>query len=138
MSEPETINVPLVIPTGSIVKCTKIHRNVPLTITKIGFPSKLIKFKLGDLDVTLGMDWLTMFKAKIDFKKQKIDLNSSLGKVLSYHRFARPIIEGIISTMKLVLLINKGFLCNVRDLESEAKARPEGISVVSEFLDVSP
>ena len=66
LKEPETIEVPIVIPTGSIVKCTKIHRDVPMTIAKTVFLSNLIEFELGELDVILWMDWLAMFKAKID------------------------------------------------------------------------
>lgn len=73
LSEPETIEVPTVIPTGSIVSCTKINRNVPLTIPSTVFPSNVIEFELGDLDVILGMAWLSMFKDKIDCEKNKVN-----------------------------------------------------------------
>ena len=139
LKEPEEIEVPIVIPTGEIVKCTKIHRNVPLTIAKTIFLSSLIEFELGDLDVILGMDWLAMFKAKIDCEKQKIHLKSSLGKVVSYRRFGKPRSVGIVTAMELMKLIHKGnpvFLCNVRDLDHVMKEQPGDIAVVSEFMDV--
>ncbi|XP_056690236.1 uncharacterized protein [Spinacia oleracea] len=69
LSEPEKIEVTIVTPTGSILKFTKIHNNVSLTIAKTIFSSNLIEFELGELDVILGMDWLAMLKAKIDCEK---------------------------------------------------------------------
>ena len=71
MLETRVIEVPIDIPTSSIVTCTEIHRNVPLTIAKTIFLSNLIEFELGELDVILSMDWLAMFKAKTNCEEQK-------------------------------------------------------------------
>ncbi|XP_056698384.1 uncharacterized protein [Spinacia oleracea] len=71
MLETRVIEIPIVIATGSIVKCTETHRNVPLTIAKTIFLSNLIEFELGELDVILSMDWLAMFKAKTDCEERK-------------------------------------------------------------------
>ncbi|XP_056697564.1 uncharacterized protein [Spinacia oleracea] len=85
------------------------------------------------------MDWLAMFKDKIDCEKQKIHLKTSLEKVVSYRHFGNPGSVGIITAMELVKLVNKGnliSLCNVRDLEHVMKEQPEDIAVVNELLDV--
>ncbi|XP_021836666.2 uncharacterized protein [Spinacia oleracea] len=81
-------------------------------------------------DVILGMDWLAMFKAKIDCEKTKIHLTSSLGKVVSYRSFGKPRSVGIITEMELVELFSKDnpvFLCNMRNLEHVIKEQPEDI-----------
>lgn len=52
LSEHETIEVPIVITTCSILSVPKsIYRNVPLTIDKTIFPSNLIEFELGDQNI---------------------------------------------------------------------------------------
>lgn len=67
-----------------------------MTIDKTAFSSNLIEFELG-VDVILDMEWLAMFKAEIDCEKQKVNIRSSLGKVMSYHRYGKPRSIGIIS-----------------------------------------
>ncbi|KAL8125393.1 hypothetical protein AgCh_012909 [Apium graveolens] len=36
------------------------------------FPTDLIPFELGDFDIILGMDWLSLYKANIDCKKKRV------------------------------------------------------------------
>ena len=54
------------IPIGEIIRCTKLFRNLPLKIWGCVFLSNLIEFNFGDLDVILGMNWLSLYKANID------------------------------------------------------------------------
>ena len=83
------IEVPIIIPTGSIAS-TKIHKNVPLTIAKTVFLPNLIEIKLGESEVILVMDWLAMFKDKIDCEKKKVDLRSSLSTVVPIVVLGKP------------------------------------------------
>ncbi|KAL2923080.1 DNA damage-inducible protein 1, partial [Bienertia sinuspersici] len=61
----DTIDVPIIIPIGNVVKCSKRYLKVPIKIEGVEFESNLIEFELGDLDVILGMDWLSRYHAEI-------------------------------------------------------------------------
>ena len=52
----EAIDLPVSLPTGVTIKCTKLFKNLPLKTKDCVFPSDLIKFSLRDLDVISGMD----------------------------------------------------------------------------------
>ncbi|XP_021717058.1 uncharacterized protein LOC110684926 [Chenopodium quinoa] len=139
--EPNPINFPISLPTGEVVRCTKMHKGLPLRIGETDFPSVLIEFELGELDVILGIDWLPIYKAKIDCDIQKVHLKSPLGRIVSYRGFGKPKGIGIISVMKLSKLVSKGyplFFCFVQDLEKSNKVNVEDLPIVNEFLDVFP
>ena len=91
-----------------IIRCTKLFKDLPLKIGDSVFPSDLIDFNLGDLNVILGMNWLGFYKAKIDYEAQKVVLRSLLGKLTSYQRFGKPKNFGIISAMQVKKLMKKG------------------------------
>ena len=54
----DTIDIPIVIPSGEIVQCSKRYLDVPIEIEGVQFNADLIEFELGDLEIILGMDWL--------------------------------------------------------------------------------
>ncbi|XP_021747872.1 putative uncharacterized protein DDB_G0267840 [Chenopodium quinoa] len=66
LTESSHVDVSVSLPTGKLVHCNKIFKGLPLKIGEAIFPSDLIEFNLGDLDVILGMDWLSLYKANID------------------------------------------------------------------------
>ncbi|XP_021738194.1 uncharacterized protein LOC110704684 [Chenopodium quinoa] len=84
------IDLPISLRTGEVVRCTKIHKGLPLRIGETDSPSNLIEFELGDIDVILGMDWLSTFKDMFDCEVHKVYLRSPLGKTMSYSRFGKP------------------------------------------------
>ncbi|XP_021766614.1 uncharacterized protein LOC110731075 [Chenopodium quinoa] len=61
----DAVDLPIVIPTGGVVKCNKTFKDVPLEIEGKVFLLDLIEFRLSDFDVILGMDWLSKFSAEI-------------------------------------------------------------------------
>ena len=83
----EEIHLSIIIPTGEIIRCIKLFRNLPLKIGDCVFPSDLIEF---NLDVILGMNWLSLYKANIDCEIQKVELRNPLGKLTSYRPFGKP------------------------------------------------
>ena len=102
------IDLPISIPTGEIIRCTKLFRNLPLKIGDCVFPSDLIEFISGDLDMILGMNWLSHYKANIDCEVQKVVLRIPLGKLTSYRRFGKPKKFGAISVMQVRKLMKRG------------------------------
>ncbi|XP_056695405.1 uncharacterized protein [Spinacia oleracea] len=105
----EVIDLLVSMPTGVTIRYTKLFKNLHLKIRDCNFPSNLIEFSLGDLDVILGMHWLSLFKASIDCKIQKVSLRNPVGKLTSYRR-----------------------------LEKSKNLGIEDVPIVNEFLDVFP
>ncbi|XP_021773659.1 uncharacterized protein LOC110737634 [Chenopodium quinoa] len=141
LSESSHVDVSVSRQTGKLVHCNRLFKGLPLKIGEVVFPSNLIEFNLGDLDVILGMDWLSLYKAKIDCEIQRVHLSDPLGKTVSYRRFGKPKGIGIISALKVKKLVSKGyplyFYC-VQDLSKGEKRRIEDVPIVNEFLDVFP
>ncbi|XP_021770768.1 uncharacterized protein LOC110734958 [Chenopodium quinoa] len=106
--EQNSIDLLISLPTGEVVRCIKIHKGLPLRIGETDFLSDFIEFELGDLDVILGIDCLTTYKAKIDYEIQKVYVRSPLGEEVSYRDFGKPKGIGIISAMKLSKLKKDG------------------------------
>ncbi|XP_021719659.1 uncharacterized protein LOC110687328 [Chenopodium quinoa] len=73
---PELVSVEVSIPPREVRNCSKLFRSVPLSISRVEFPSDLIEFDLKDLDVILGMDWLGNYEAKINCAAKKVTLNN--------------------------------------------------------------
>ena len=140
LAEPSNLDMGIALPTGEIINCNRIHLTVPLEILGALFPSDLVEIDLRDFDIIIGMDWLTKYKARIDCSKQKISLQASKGKRLSYH--AEPPRNGIkfISAIKMANLMRKGnqvYLCNVQDTRVPENPINQ-IPVVRDFPDVFP
>ena len=53
------------MPTGEVIRCTNLFKDLSLKIGDCVFLSYLIDINSGDLDVVLGMNWLGFYKAKI-------------------------------------------------------------------------
>ncbi|XP_048493215.1 uncharacterized protein LOC125493748 [Beta vulgaris subsp. vulgaris] len=66
VSDYKKIDLSVSIPTREIIRCTKFFTNWPLKIGDCIFPSNLKEFTFGDLDVILGMNRLSLYKANID------------------------------------------------------------------------
>ena len=137
----ELVDLPLSIPTGEVIRCTKLFKDLLLKIGDSAYPSDLIEFNLGDLDVIIGMNWLGFYKAKIDCEAHKVVLRNPLGKLSSYHRFGKPKNFGIISTMQVKKLMKKWwefFFCSMQDVGKEVGLKIEDVLIVNKFMDVFP
>ena len=136
----DTIDIPIVIPSGKVVQCTKRYIGVPMVIEGVEFEANLIEFDLGDLDVILGMDWLSKNRAEIKCDDHKISFMRK-GKKVSYWKFGKPKVTKVVTMMRFASYVRKGYpmyFSSVRDLEIEESSKPEDIEVVKEFLDVFP
>ena len=105
---------------------TQIDRFCPsarVQIRRIEFPADLIVMVTQDvdIDVILGMNWLTKYQAGLSYDKRTMKLASLLGeKVL----------------VELVLSGPRKGSCHQIAAHSEAVSPLEAIKVVTEFLDV--
>ncbi|XP_019108268.1 uncharacterized protein LOC109136544 [Beta vulgaris subsp. vulgaris] len=136
----EVIDLPISIPTRE-VRCTKLFKDLPMKIGDSIFPSDLIEFNLGYLDVIHGMNWLDFYKGKIDCEAEKVVLKSSLGNLTSYRQFGKPKNFVVISAMQVKILMKKGcelFFCSVQDIGKEVRLKIEDVPIVNKFMDVIP
>ena len=70
------MDFPLVIKTpGSSWHTHWMAQEVQIAIATIPFPFSLIALKLEGLDVILGMDWLSYYRANLDCAAKTVTVN---------------------------------------------------------------
>ncbi|XP_074300801.1 uncharacterized protein LOC141632123 [Silene latifolia] len=133
----DVIDKNVVIPSGEIVKCNKLYRDVSIIIGGVELFVNLIDFPLDGFEIFLGMNCLSKYKAKIDCYQRRVTLRGPKRVRVSYRGFlVKPRVK-LISTAILKSYLRKGdhlTLCHVRE-ENLAAAE---IPVVREFEDVFP
>ncbi|XP_031116619.1 uncharacterized protein LOC116020274 [Ipomoea triloba] len=132
------VKIAVKIPTGSAVACKYVHKDVLIDINGVNFPANLIEFELKDLDVVLGMDWLSAYKAKIICDKQQVILKIAEGDRVTYRGIiTKPGIKLVymLKVKKYVMNNHEAYLCMVRDLDSMEETLDQ-IAVVRDFHDV--
>ncbi|KAL8119480.1 hypothetical protein AgCh_016850 [Apium graveolens] len=109
-----------------------------LEISGYMFPVDLIPFELGDFDVILGMDWLSLYKANIDCKKKRVVMYTPDNKRVSYQGQRQD--KKFLSVMQAKRLLRQGceeYLAHVVDTKKETPILDE-IPIVKEFPDIFP
>jgi hypothetical protein len=96
---------------------------VNLKIRRVNFVANLIVLDSKDIDVILGMDWLSKHKVLIDCANKLIKLTTSDGKELEY--VTEPIVTA------------KGVANRVKLKQLDASQRPM-VQVVNVFSDIFP
>ncbi|XP_056690221.1 uncharacterized protein [Spinacia oleracea] len=142
LASPVHVSLDIAIPSGEVLNCSKLHRNIPLVISGLEFMSDFIEFGMEDLDVILGMDWLGRYQAQIDCEAQKVTLVGPGGTRISYRKLGKKK-NGfkIVSALQLQACVRKGhplFMCSVQHLGGEEEDGMMNIPVVNEFSDVFP
>nr|CAH66284.1 OSIGBa0161P06.1 [Oryza sativa] len=79
LGRPLLVNTP-----GNQVFSTQYCPSVTIEIEEVPFPSSLILLESKDLDVILGMDWLSRHRGVIDCANRKVTLTSSSGETVSF------------------------------------------------------
>nr|BAH80065.1 putative retrotransposon protein [Oryza sativa Indica Group] len=79
LGRPLLVNTP-----GNQVFSTQYCPSATIEIEEVLFPSSLILLESKDLDVILGMDWLSRHRGVIDCANRKVTLTSSNGETVSF------------------------------------------------------
>nr|AAV43974.1 putative polyprotein [Oryza sativa Japonica Group] len=90
LGRPLLVNTP-----GNQVFSTQYCPSVTIEIEEVPFPSSLILLECKDLDVILGMDWLSRHRGVIDCANRKVTLTSSNGETVSFF-VSSPKYHGVI------------------------------------------
>jgi hypothetical protein len=99
--------------------CPKVN----LKIRGVDFVANLIVLKSKDIDVILGMDWLSKHKVFIDCVKKSVKLTTPKGKEMEF--VAEPVVTA------------KGVANRAKVNQLDASKGSE-VPVINEFLDVFP
>ncbi|XP_073289963.1 uncharacterized protein [Primulina huaijiensis] len=68
------------IPSGDQMVTTSIVRNLELRLLKNAVPTDLIVLPMPEFNIILGMDWLSLNGASIDFRQRSVSIRSPSGK----------------------------------------------------------
>ncbi|XP_074356062.1 uncharacterized protein LOC141695737 [Apium graveolens] len=112
--------------------------NCPIEISGHSFPADLIPFELGEFDIILGKDWLSLYKASIDCKKKRIVMYTKDNARISNHGKKQD--NKFLSVWKAKKLLRQGceaYLAHMVNTKKEAPILDE-IPVVREYPDVFP
>ncbi|XP_074364156.1 uncharacterized protein LOC141704909 [Apium graveolens] len=118
------------------VNANRICPNCDLVIEGRHFYVDLIHFKFGELDVILGMDWLSNHDTQIECKNKKVKLRAKDGAEVIFRgkKQERKFLTAIQMT-RLLRQECEAYLAHVKDVEKES-IRIEDIPVIKDFPDV--
>ncbi|XP_066160604.1 uncharacterized protein [Oryza sativa Japonica Group] len=114
---------------GSDMKTTHYCPSVTIEIKRSQFLADLILLKSKDLDVILGMDWLTRHKGVIDCASRTIALTNDKGEKIT---FRCPVPQ------KSVVSLNQAATEDQTEIVEKSPKKLEDIPIVQEYLEVFP
>jgi len=108
--DPVKVATNIALPNGQTLSCSVRYSDVPITILGSIFPANLLRLKLSDLDIVLGMDWLSKYHARFECRDQKITLEprSISQQEVSYQGVLVNRKFKMVSVMRILELGRKG------------------------------
>ena len=125
---------------GHSVSVNSIYRNCPIVIQTREFLVDLITLPFRELDLILGMDWLSKHRAIVDYGQKTVVLRCFDQTEVIVQGIGSSVMSNVISTMQSRRFMRKGcetFLAVILD-SKRGQVDVEKIPVVREFLDVFP
>ena len=74
------MNYRISLPNGQVIECPILYKHAPIVIAEHEFFGDLIQFHMSEFDIILGIDWLTVYGANIDYKDLKVTLKDPEGR----------------------------------------------------------
>ena len=127
-------------PMGHSVRVNRVYKNCPLLIHDREFSIDLITLPFHELDLILGMDWLSKHRAIVDCDKKIVLLKCSDLLEVTVQGIRSESIPKVISAMEARRFLRKGceaFLALILDSKRE-QLNFENIPVIREFPNVFP
>ncbi|XP_047942618.1 uncharacterized protein LOC125189380 [Salvia hispanica] len=126
---------------GGIVEIARTCSNVEIVLGELKLVAHDLQvMAMGDIDVILGMDWLTANFATIRCKERQISLQAPGTEPIVYHGISMSRRTAIISALQATAMMKKGRPAYLVYLhrEEEEERRLEDVAVVQNFPDVFP
>ena len=127
-------------PLGHSISVNNVYRNCPIFIQVREFLADLIALPFRELDLILGMDWLSKHRAIVDCGQKTIVLRCSDQTEVIVQGIRTSAMSNVISAMQVRRFMRKGcetFLAMILD-SKRGQVDVEKILVVREFPDVFP
>ncbi|KAA3484634.1 DNA/RNA polymerases superfamily protein [Gossypium australe] len=127
-------------PLGKSVLVDKVCKYCPLMIKGHYFKANLMLLPFDELDIILGMDWLTTHDVIVNCEKKYIELRCENGDTLHVESDEQDKSPVVISHMTTQRYVRKGyeaylaFVMNAKEIELKIEAVP----IVCEYSDVFP
>ncbi|KAA3461853.1 Retrotransposable element Tf2 [Gossypium australe] len=137
-SSPDVINISN--PLGKYVLVDKICKNCPLTTQGYCFLADLMLLPFVEFNVIVGMDWLTLHNAIVNFRQKIIELNCLNNEILrieSDESSGLTIVISLMSAQRYVRKCCDAYLAYVLDTKVSEK-KIESVPVVCEYSDLFP
>src|SRR3954469_25797614 len=103
---------------GSTWRTSRVSHDNEIAVEDVVFLASLIALKSSDIDIILGMDWLSKHRAKIDCATKSIQLTHPSGKIVHF--------------------TSQGSEIQLYSLNEHPLPNLEGIPIVCDFPDVLP
>ncbi|WRX20683.1 Reverse transcriptase domain - like 10 [Theobroma cacao] len=125
-------------PLGEQLIRNNCYRDYGIKVGEEKFKANLISLEIRDFDLILGMDWLTTHWAKVDCLRKEVVLQNSEGVEVVFAGERRVLPSCVISTIKALKLVWKGYLAYLAHVIDTSKGEPklEDVPIVNEFSDV--
>ncbi|EOY08795.1 Uncharacterized protein TCM_023962 [Theobroma cacao] len=114
------------------------YRDYGIRVGEEEFRADLIPLKIRDFDLILGMDWLTAHQTNVDCFRKEVVLQNSKGVEVVFAGERRVLPSCVISTIKALKLVQKGYPAYLAHVIVTSKGVPklEDVPIVNEFSDV--
>lgn len=125
---------------GKYVLVDKVCKNCPLMIQGHYFLANLMLLSFDEFDVILGMDWLTLYDAKVNCRLKTLELKCEIREILwveTDESNKLPMVILHMSAQKYMRKRLEAYLAYVLNTEM-SKSKLESVPVVCEFSDVLP
>ncbi|WRX12108.1 Retrotransposon gag domain - like 10 [Theobroma cacao] len=127
-------------PLGEQLIRNTCYRDCGVRVGEKEFRGDLIPLEIQDFDLILGIDWLTTHRANVDCFRKKVVLQNSEGAKIVFLGECRVLPSCVISTIKALKLVQKGYPTYLAHVIDSSKGEPklEDVPIVCEFPDVFP
>ncbi|XP_073298480.1 uncharacterized protein [Primulina huaijiensis] len=129
------------VPSGEHITSSSMVKDVEIKLQNNIIRANLIILPMPEFDIILGMDWLTLNGATIDFRQRTISIRPQNGKAFIFEVTQNKQMPNIISCMRAKKLIQKGcqrFYVSIISAPNIDSQSIEDVDVVKDFPDVFP
>ncbi|XP_075492398.1 uncharacterized protein LOC142530448 [Primulina tabacum] len=129
------------IPSEDQMFTSQIVNRLELRLQKHLVQAYLIVLPLSDIDIILGMDWLSSYGAVIDFRQRSVSVRPYSGKLFVSEAARHQQMPHVISCLCARKLMRRGcqaFLASIVSVSEPVYQRLEDVDVVREFSSVFP
>ncbi|XP_075494734.1 uncharacterized protein LOC142532300 [Primulina tabacum] len=127
------------VPYGEHMVSTSVVKDVELKLQKNVIRADLIVLPMPGFDIILGMDWLTLNGATIDFRRRSVSIKPPNGKAFIFETAQSnkmPYIISCIRPKKLIWRGCEGFLASIIFVPTIDSRLIEDVEVVKDFPDM--